>query len=132
MWKGGAWAATASEDKICYLFHCIVDCRTCEMWITEIMVVVVRLISPSDEWLYCRLCLLNKLLEDGNILYKRTKLPDAALRYNYALKRIPQPTPKDVPQAQNTKIDARFNKVFDQLRIHLLLNLSRYENNKTL
>jgi len=45
------------------------------------------------------LTLLNKLLEDGNTLFKKSKITDAAQRYQYA--------------------------VFDQLRIHLLLNLAR-------
>ncbi|XP_023349320.1 protein TANC2, partial [Eurytemora carolleeae] len=58
------------------------------------------------------LCLLNKLLEDGNTLYKRNKLSDAAIRYSYAYKRIPSDQEK-------------LQKVFDQLKIHLLLNLSR-------
>lgn len=58
------------------------------------------------------MCLLNKLLEDGNTLYKRNKLSDAAIRYSYAYKRIP---------ADQEKLQ----KVFDQLKIHLLLNLSR-------
>ena len=61
----------------------------------------------------CRLTLLNKLLEDGNTLYKKNKLPEAAQRYQYAAKRIP------------TINQGAHKKVFDQLRIHLLLNLSR-------
>ena len=36
-------------------------------------------------------------------------------RYQYAIKRIP------------ASIIGKFQKVFDQLRIHLLLNLSRYK-----
>jgi hypothetical protein len=40
-----------------------------------------------------RLVLLNKLLEDGNTLYKRDQLDSAAHRYQYALKRVPD-TPK--------------------------------------
>ena len=60
-----------------------------------------------------RLTLLNKLLEDGNTLFKRNKLPEAAQRYQYAAKRTPQ-----IHQGTH-------KKVFDQLKIHLLLNLSR-------
>jgi tetratricopeptide (TPR) repeat protein len=59
---------------------------------------------------------LNKLLEDGNTLYKRGKLPEAALRYSYAVKRLPTTT--SAPGGQH-------QKVFDQLRVHLLLNLAR-------
>jgi tetratricopeptide (TPR) repeat protein len=62
------------------------------------------------------LALLNKLLEDGNTLYKRGKLPEAALRYSYAVKRLP--TAASAPGGQH-------QKVFDQLRVHLLLNLAR-------
>lgn len=55
--------------------------------------------------------LLNKLLEDGNTLFKKGKIGEAAHRYQYALRRIPlSPNHKDT---------------FNQLKIHLLLNLSR-------
>ncbi len=60
---------------------------------------------------------MNKLLEDGNTLYKRGKLPEAALRYSYAVKRLPT-TATSAPGGQH-------QKVFDQLRVHLLLNLAR-------
>lgn len=33
--------------------------------------------------------LLNKLLEDGNILYGKNRLQEAAHRYQYALRKIP-------------------------------------------
>ena len=58
------------------------------------------------------LTLLNKLLEDGNTLFKRNKMSDAAQRYQYAVKRVPQVTGHHKP-------------VFDQLKVHLLLNLAR-------
>ena len=61
------------------------------------------------------LTLLNKLLEDGNTLFKRNKLPEAVQRYQYAVKRVPQ-----LPAG-----DRQHKPVFDQLRIHLLLNLAR-------
>ncbi len=64
-----------------------------------------------------RLALLNKLLEDGNTLYKRGKLPEAALRYSYAVKRLPTST--------TSAPGGKHQKVFDQLRVHLLLNLAR-------
>ena len=37
----------------------------------------------------CRLILLNKLLEDGNMLYRQGHLAEASHRYRYALKRLP-------------------------------------------
>ena len=58
------------------------------------------------------LTLLNKLLEDGNTLFKKSKITDAAQRYQYAVKRVPHVT-------------GNHKTVFDQLRIHLLLNLAR-------
>lgn len=61
-----------------------------------------------------QLILLNKLLEDGNTLYRKSLLVDAAHRYRYALKRLP-------------KDEADWSETFSQLNIHLLLNLSRCE-----
>ena len=60
------------------------------------------------------LTLLNKLLEDGNTLFKRNKLAEAGQRYQYAAKRVPQGPGLGGHQA-----------VFTQLRVHLLLNLAR-------
>ena len=59
------------------------------------------------------LTLLNKLLEDGNTLYKRNKLSEAVQRYEYAVKRVPH------------LAGGQHKKVFDQLRVHLLLNMAR-------
>jgi len=59
------------------------------------------------------LTLLNKLLEDGNLLFKKQKLKEAAQRYHYANKRIP------------VDDQGPHQAVFLQLRLHLLLNLSR-------
>ena len=64
-------------------------------------------------WPISRLLLLNKLMEDGNTLYKKHKLSEASHRYSYAVKRIPD---------NNL---GHHEKVFQQLKIHLLLNLSR-------
>ncbi len=58
-----------------------------------------------------RLILLNKLLEDGNTLYRKNRFDDAAHRYQYAIKRIP-------PGAGDAA-------TFEQLKVHLFLNLSR-------
>lgn len=60
-----------------------------------------------------QLILLNKLLEDGNMLFRQGQLGDAAHRYRYALKRLPHHEDEDI-SAQ-----------FVQLQLHLLLNLSR-------
>ncbi|XP_018576381.1 protein TANC2 isoform X2 [Anoplophora glabripennis] len=59
------------------------------------------------------LILLNKLLEDGNILYRKSRLREAAHRYQYALKKFP------------TDDQGEHNKAFHQLQINFLLNFSR-------
>lgn len=59
------------------------------------------------------LILLNKLLEDGNILYRKSRLREAAHRYQYGLKKFP---PDD---------QGEHNRAFFQLRINFLLNYSR-------
>ena len=64
--------------------------------------------------LLCRLILLNKLLEDGNTLYRQNRLPDAAHRYSYAIKRLPREK-------------SGWEETFSQLEIPLFLNLSRCE-----
>lgn len=58
--------------------------------------------------------LLNKLLEDGNVLYRKNRFQDAAHRYQYALRKI---------SGLEQLLDR--NAVFAQLRTNLLLNLSR-------
>ena len=58
-----------------------------------------------------RLVLLNKLLEDGNTLYRKSRLREAAHRYSYALSKFP-PT---------NELDSTFK----QLRLNFLLNYSR-------
>ncbi|XP_068912887.1 protein TANC2 isoform X2 [Tenebrio molitor] len=59
------------------------------------------------------LILLNKLLEDGNTLYRKGRLREAAHRYQYALKKFPN------------EDQAEHNKAFKQLHINFLLNYSR-------
>ncbi|KAK4881567.1 hypothetical protein RN001_004886 [Aquatica leii] len=59
------------------------------------------------------LILLNKLLEDGNILYRKNRLREAAHRYQYALKKFPNDEQSESSHA------------FFQLRINFLLNQSR-------
>lgn len=63
-----------------------------------------------------RLLLLNKLLEDGNVLFKQNRLSDASHRYQYALRRLPSSLPANSGQHR---------LIFEQLQTHLLLNLSR-------
>ncbi|KAF5280679.1 hypothetical protein FQA39_LY05327 [Lamprigera yunnana] len=59
------------------------------------------------------LILLNKLLEDGNVLYRKNRLREAAHRYQYALKKFPNDEQSDS------------NPAFYQLRINFLLNYCR-------
>ena len=101
--------------------------------------------------------MLNKLLEDGNTLYRKNRFEEAAHRYGYAVRRIPiipmmrgkseQPTSSSNDRNQMNSKNADPNKIevdydglgasladgnhlalsdtFVQLKIHLLLNLSR-------
>ncbi|XP_019768638.2 protein TANC2 isoform X2 [Dendroctonus ponderosae] len=59
------------------------------------------------------LILLNKLLEDGNVLYRKSRLTEAAHRYQYALKKFPSDD------------QGEHNQAFHQLQINFLLNFSR-------
>lgn len=82
----------------------------------EIMYVYEFKIQPNTGclfYIYFRLILLNKLLEDGNILYRKSRLREAAHRYQYALKKFPVDD-----QGEHTG-------TFHQLRINFLLNYSR-------
>ena len=67
------------------------------------------------QFLIYRLILLNKLLNDGNTLYRREKYQDAAHRYLYAVRRVPD----NFESMEDSK------ETFEQLKIHLYLNLSR-------
>ena len=67
---------------------------------------------------YFRLLLLNKLLDDGNTLFKKDQISEAAHRYQYALRKLPSIVGTSTVKGV-TKL------TFDQLNIHLLLNLSR-------
>ena len=80
--------------------------------------------------------MLNKLLEDGNTLFKRNKVEDAAHRYSYALRRIPvnNNNVEKAGPSRRTRLavedDSRgetttHEALFYQLRTHLLLNLSK-------
>ncbi|CAL1529136.1 unnamed protein product [Lymnaea stagnalis] len=59
------------------------------------------------------LLLLNKLMEDGNMLYKKNRIKEASQRYQYALKKFPKESnPEEI-------------QTFKELRLNFLLNLSR-------
>ncbi|XP_041979704.1 protein TANC2 isoform X2 [Aricia agestis] len=60
------------------------------------------------------LILLNKLLEDGNLLYRKNRPSEAAHRYSYALKKVQPLVGEDGADS-----------AFLQLKTNLLLNLSR-------
>ena len=55
------------------------------------------------------------MLDDGNTLYRREKYDDASHRYQYAVRRVPE----IFTGMEETK------ETFHQLKVHLLLNLSR-------
>ncbi|XP_018526866.1 protein TANC1-like [Lates calcarifer] len=57
--------------------------------------------------------LLQKLMEEGNVLYKKGKMKEAAQRYQYALRKFPREGFGDDLKA------------FKDLRVSLYLNLSR-------
>ncbi|KAG7298831.1 hypothetical protein JYU34_017281 [Plutella xylostella] len=73
------------------------------------------------------LILLNKLLEDGNLLYRKNRPSEAAHRYQYALKKINPlisdeglTTPTPTQPVPHEHVSA-----FVQLKTNLLLNMSR-------
>lgn len=63
------------------------------------------------EYTDFRLVLLNKLLEDGNTLYRKGRLKEAAYRYTYALNKFPP--------------EHELDPTFRQLQINFYLNTSR-------
>lgn len=81
----------------------------------EIHIAIRRLYDLTNTRFFaCRLLLLNKLLEDGNVLYRKNRLQEAAHRYQYALRKIP---------AHATF--AEHAGTFLQLKVNFLLNHSR-------
>ena len=66
-----------------------------------------------------RLLLLNKLLDDGNTLFRKDQVNEAAHRYQYALRKLPSVLANTLNKSGATKA------TFEQLNVHLLLNLSR-------
>lgn len=67
--------------------------------------------------------MLNKLLEDGNVLYRKNRLQDASHRYAYALKKIPD----NVSSTATDEADEESAHVatYEQLKFNFLINLSR-------
>jgi len=59
-----------------------------------------------------QMILINKILDDGNTLFRKNKLEEAAHRYKYALRRIPT-------------LEVEWADTFARMESHLLLNLSR-------
>nr|XP_050866440.1 protein TANC2 isoform X1 [Vespula vulgaris] len=70
------------------------------------------------------LILLNKLLEDGNVLYRKSRLKEASHRYAYALKKFPI-SPEEDCQGQEQGHMILQLQSFAQLRLNFFLNLSR-------
>ena len=61
----------------------------------------------------------------ANTLYKRNKFQEAAHRYTYALRRIPVTNNNNLSKRLTLVEDQDAESLFDQLKTHLLLNLSR-------
>lgn len=74
-------------------------------------------------FVHFRIVLLNKLLEDGNVLYRKNRLQDASHRYQYALKKIPSNL--ENVDAENPDEDYAHNATYQQLKFNFLVNLSR-------
>ena len=60
-------------------------------------------------------------MEDGNTLFRKGRLTDAAYRYEYALRRLPRLRPDTTTASTTTASE----DIFGQMKTHLLLNLSR-------
>ncbi|XP_021206645.2 protein TANC2 isoform X3 [Bombyx mori] len=72
------------------------------------------------------LILLNKLLEDGNMLYRKNRPSEAAHRYQYALKKVnPLISDEGLTTATTQPVPQEHVSAFVQLKTNLLLNLSR-------
>ncbi|XP_020294791.1 protein TANC2 isoform X2 [Pseudomyrmex gracilis] len=68
--------------------------------------------------------LLNKLLEDGNVLYRKNRLKEASHRYAYALRKFPASPEEDCQGQEQSHLMLQL-QTFTQLRLNFLLNLSR-------
>ncbi|XP_012528978.2 protein TANC2 isoform X3 [Monomorium pharaonis] len=68
--------------------------------------------------------LLNKLLEDGNVLYRKNRLKEASHRYAYALRKFPVSPDEDCQGQEQSHMLLQL-QTFTQLHLNFLLNLSR-------
>ena len=67
---------------------------------------------------------MNKLLDDGNTLFRKDQVNEAAHRYQYALRKLPSVLASTL--SGSSKSSGSVTKAtFEQLNVHLLLNLSR-------
>jgi hypothetical protein len=72
------------------------------------------------------LILMNKLLEDGNVLYRKGRLKEASHRYSYALRKFPAaPEQNQGPEHEDQNHTLAHLQSFEQLKMNFLLNLSR-------
>ncbi|XP_014205049.1 protein TANC2 [Copidosoma floridanum] len=73
------------------------------------------------------LILMNKLLEDGNVLFRKSRLKEASHRYAYALRKFPASPDQmsQAPEHEDHNHALMHAQAFVQLRINFLLNLSR-------
>lgn len=79
--------------------------------------------SSTNFKLIRRIVLLNKLLEDGNVLYRKNRLQEASHRYQYALKKIPPNL--DATPTEDADEEYAHNATYQQLKFNFLINLSR-------
>lgn len=79
--------------------------------------------SNSHSHFQSRIVLLNKLLEDGNVLYRKNRLIEASHRYQYALKKIPSDL--QAPPTEDGNEDYAHIATYQQLKFNFLINLSR-------
>ena len=73
------------------------------------------------------LILLNKLLEDGNVLFRKGRLKEASHRYSYALRKFPTTSEQtgQGPEHEDQNHVLAHLQSFAQLKMNFLLNLSR-------
>ena len=142
------WSLSATKPDIMYVNETY--CGYIIKYLSPIKYFCVYTISNTFI-LFCRLILLNKLLEDGNTLYRKNRFDEAAHRYGYAVRRISvnisnnnnsinDPSQKkeninhiyddEMGNSDNLisftqKSDTTISMTFSQLKVHLLLNLSR-------
>ena len=70
--------------------------------------------------------LLNKLLEDGNTLYRKNRFDEAAHRYGYAVRRIPVNNLTNNNSLENN--DAKDEKNENNLDNHMAMESNNNEN----